>query len=71
MEKYLDFWQRNSIWEKIFAQKPIFIEPRAKKELKQTIREYNASINQGKGAIFMAVCIDLSFISINLLSIMK
>lgn len=55
MEKFVAYWKCNSQWEKIREKKPIFIEPREKKDLKPMIQEYDTSIKQKQGAIFMAV----------------
>lgn len=55
MQKHTDSWKSNSIWARIRGQKPIFVEPQNKQELKPMIRAYNASANQNRGAIFMAV----------------
>lgn len=55
MEKCENLWRNGSIWENIQRQKPIFIEPRDKHELKSMMQAYNTSIDQKKGAIFMAV----------------
>lgn len=55
MERYQNIWRTDSMWAQIENQKPIFTEPRNKKDLKHVIHAYNASVNQHKGAIFMAV----------------
>lgn len=55
MEKCENLWRNGTIWENIERQKPIFIEPRDKHQLKSTTQAYKTSITQKKGAIFMAL----------------
>lgn len=55
METCERLWRRSSIWTDLQQQKPIFIEPKDKHELKPMMLAYNASVDQNKGAIFMAV----------------
>lgn len=55
MQKYQKFWESNGIWDDIERQKPIFTEPKGKKELKSVMLQYYTSVNENLGAIFMAV----------------
>lgn len=53
-----EHWERTSIWNQIFSQKEIFVEPHGKRELKEVMDNYYSRIYQpgSKGACFFAVC---------------
>ncbi|XP_023933588.1 regulator of telomere elongation helicase 1 [Lingula anatina] len=58
MNKCLEYWQANRIWDRIVQYKQIFVEPRGKIEFHQTMEEFYEKINDPKlnGAVFAAVC---------------
>ncbi|XP_046578791.1 LOW QUALITY PROTEIN: regulator of telomere elongation helicase 1-like [Haliotis rubra] len=58
MEKCVEFWQDNNIWNRVTQYKPVFVEPRGKVAFTDAMDEYYEKINDPtqNGAIFMAVC---------------
>ncbi|ESO94497.1 hypothetical protein LOTGIDRAFT_118438 [Lottia gigantea] len=58
MDKSVEFWQGNNIWDRITQYKPIFVEPTNKRGFVETIDEFYEKVNDPSknGAIFMAVC---------------
>lgn len=53
MNLCMTFWINHGIWPRIERNKPIFIE--GKNEFTQTISEYYTAVDNGSGAVFMAV----------------
>ncbi|KAJ8305702.1 hypothetical protein KUTeg_016247 [Tegillarca granosa] len=58
MEKCLEYWQINNIWNRITQYKQIFVEPRGKTAFYDAMDEFYEKINDQSlnGAIFAAVC---------------
>lgn len=58
MEKCLEHWQENAIYNRITQYKPIFVEPRGKVALQDAMEGFYEKINDPSlnGAIFVAVC---------------
>lgn len=55
MNKCKDIWSSLRIWQGIEQIKPIFLEPRDKKEFDISVRDYYDNVKTSKGAIYMAV----------------
>lgn len=53
-----EHWEQSGIWNQIFSQKEIFVEPQGKRQLKEVMDNYYSRIYQpgSKGACFLAVC---------------
>ncbi|XP_037820770.1 regulator of telomere elongation helicase 1 homolog [Lucilia sericata] len=49
-------WRASGLWAEISRHKPIFIEPRGKDEFIKIMESFYDSINNSKGACFLAVC---------------
>jgi Rad3-related DNA helicase len=59
MQSMIEKWKKTpgtSIWSLIVAKKDVYIEPKSKNDFSDTFSRYEQSIQQGRGAIFFAVC---------------
>ncbi|XP_076079932.1 regulator of telomere elongation helicase 1-like isoform X1 [Mytilus galloprovincialis] len=58
MDKCIEFWKENNIFNRISQYKPVFVEPRGKMDFQDAMFEFYNKINDPSlnGAIFVAVC---------------
>lgn len=58
MDKCIEYWKENNIYNRITQYKPVFVEPKGKMDFQDAMFEYYEKINDPSlnGAIFIAVC---------------
>ncbi|KAK4886994.1 hypothetical protein RN001_003265 [Aquatica leii] len=58
MQKCQEHWQEQGIWDSIYIQKKIYVEPKRKEAFNTVMIDYYSKVSDPneKGAIFMGVC---------------
>jgi len=58
MNSAIEAWKAPpcTLWSDLSARKPPFIEPKTAQETRDIVRQYQASVDNGKGGVFFAVC---------------
>uniref|UniRef100_A0A1A9VRD2 Regulator of telomere elongation helicase 1 homolog n=1 Tax=Glossina austeni TaxID=7395 RepID=A0A1A9VRD2_GLOAU len=56
LNQCVNSWQASGLWADLSRFKPIFVEPKGKDDFLNTMEGFYESINNSKGACFMAVC---------------
>ena len=55
LSKSLDSWKKSGLWQEIESEKRIFEEPRNKRWFEAVLNEYKRTVDDGRGAILVAV----------------